>query len=177
MDDAELLLGTPEDPERFGAFYRRNEDAVLGYMLRRTRDAELAADLTAETFAAALLYVKRFDPDRGAARAWLFAIARNTLGRSVERGRSEDRARRRLGIGAFELAPDVAGLVEALADDVRADVSISELPSDEAAAVRARVIDGDSYVDIASQLRISEQTARKRVSRGLARLRARRELQ
>lgn len=177
MDDAELLLGTPNDPELFGIFYRRHEDAVLGYMARRARDTEAAADLTAETFAAALLHVRRFDPDRGDARAWLFAIARNTLAKSIERGQALDRARRRLGIGHIELGPDVASLVEGLADDVQAQTSIGELPPDEAAALRARVIDGDTYEEIATDLNISMQAARKRVSRGLARLRARRELQ
>jgi DNA-directed RNA polymerase specialized sigma24 family protein len=43
--------------------------------MRRTRDAELAADLTAETFAAALAARARFDPGRGSASAWLFGLA------------------------------------------------------------------------------------------------------
>ena len=38
-------------------------------------DPELAADLTAETFAAALVSVRRFDPARGPAVAWLLGIA------------------------------------------------------------------------------------------------------
>ena len=51
MTDEELLAG---DPEAFAAFYRRHVAPLLGYFLRRTGNAELAADLTAETFAAAL---------------------------------------------------------------------------------------------------------------------------
>ena len=50
--DDDLLRWTPGDPDAFGAFYRRHEDAVLRYMVARVRDGELAADLTAETFAA-----------------------------------------------------------------------------------------------------------------------------
>ncbi|MDO9353344.1 MAG: sigma factor, partial [Solirubrobacteraceae bacterium] len=86
------------DAAAFGAFYRAHEDVVLGYFLRRTGQAELAADLAAETFAQALASRAGFDPQRGPARAWLFGIARHVLARSLERGRVEDETRRRLGM-------------------------------------------------------------------------------
>ena len=53
--DEELLAAVPRDPDAFGELYARHERSVLRFMLSRTRDAELAADLCAETFAAALL--------------------------------------------------------------------------------------------------------------------------
>jgi DNA-directed RNA polymerase specialized sigma24 family protein len=52
---------------------------LLGYLVRRTGDPELGADLTAETFASALEGVDRFDPARGSAVNWLFGIARHQL--------------------------------------------------------------------------------------------------
>jgi RNA polymerase sigma-70 factor (ECF subfamily) len=88
--DADLLRG---DARRFAAFYRRHEDAVLRFFLRRVGSAELAADLIAETFARALEGRRRFDPRRGDAGAWLFGIARNVLLRSLERGRVENDVR------------------------------------------------------------------------------------
>jgi hypothetical protein len=54
-----LLLGVPED---FGRFYDRHVRTVLGYFQRRTGNPELAADLAAETFAAALVARRRFKP-------------------------------------------------------------------------------------------------------------------
>jgi RNA polymerase sigma-70 factor (ECF subfamily) len=48
---------------------------------------------------------------------------------------------------------------------------VGELPADQQAAVRARVVDERDYADIAKDLRCSEQVVRQRVSRGLARLR------
>jgi DNA-directed RNA polymerase specialized sigma24 family protein len=62
-DDApdETLLETARgEPAAFGAFYRRHEDRVLSYFLARVGDPEVAADLTAETFAAALASAHRF---------------------------------------------------------------------------------------------------------------------
>jgi len=57
----------------FGLFYRRYAQHVLAYFARRVRDAEAAADLTAETFAAAAVARERFRPERGSAVAWLTA--------------------------------------------------------------------------------------------------------
>jgi RNA polymerase sigma-70 factor (ECF subfamily) len=58
LDDDELLALTPRRPEAFAVFYRRHEQALLGWLVRRTGDPELAADLSAETWAAALLGVR-----------------------------------------------------------------------------------------------------------------------
>jgi DNA-directed RNA polymerase specialized sigma24 family protein len=54
------------DPrEDFDAFYRAHVRGVLAYFARRVYSPGLAADLTAETFAAALPSRARFDPARG----------------------------------------------------------------------------------------------------------------
>jgi DNA-directed RNA polymerase specialized sigma24 family protein len=95
--DDELLRATPGDPEAFGTFYRRHGSAVLAYLLYRTRDAERALDLTAETSAAALQSSRRFRAGNGPARGWLFGIAKNVLADSDRRRSRAERARRRLG--------------------------------------------------------------------------------
>jgi len=53
--DSELLLLSREEPDAFGALYERHAEGLLGYFARRTFDAEVAAELTAETWAAARL--------------------------------------------------------------------------------------------------------------------------
>jgi DNA-directed RNA polymerase specialized sigma24 family protein len=93
--DEELLAAVRREPEAFGVFYRRHVSGLLGYFLRRTREAELAADLTAEMFAAALDGLRRFDARRGPAVAWLYGVARRRLGTALRRGAVEGRARRR----------------------------------------------------------------------------------
>jgi DNA-directed RNA polymerase specialized sigma24 family protein len=60
--DEQLLARTRGEPRAFGAFYRRHEDRMLCYFLARVGDPEVAADLTAETFAAALVSAHRFRP-------------------------------------------------------------------------------------------------------------------
>ena len=166
--DAELLTG---DARRFAAFYRRHEDAMLGYFLKRVRSAELAADLTAETFARALEGRARFDRRRGEAGAWLFGIAHNVLTRSLERGRVEDDVRRRLAMQPLVLDDEAIANIEAL-DDAPALAALAALPEDQADAVRRRVIDEVGYEELAQRLDCSPSVVRQRVSRGLRALRA-----
>jgi RNA polymerase sigma factor (sigma-70 family) len=173
--DADLLAATKAEPDAFAVFYDRYERAILGYLFRRTRQAELAADLTAEVFAAALSSAHTYRPDAPTAAAWLFTIAHHTLARSIRRGRVEARARHRLGIrDAFELEPGQIERIEAMLD---ADQSVKELfeslPHDQQEAVRARILDELPYEEIAQRLQTSELVVRKRVSRGLATLRER----
>jgi RNA polymerase sigma factor (sigma-70 family) len=174
--DEALLRACGTEPEAYAVFYRRHVASVLAYFLRRTRDAELAADLTAETFAAALVGAGRFQPERGPAVAWLYGIARRQLGGALRRGRVEDRARRRLGMAPLELTDEALERVEALAalDATAAalHVALDALPADQRDAVEARVLDEREYRDIAAGARTSESVVRKRVSRGLAGLRS-----
>src|ERR1700754_4819637 len=97
--DETLLASAGRDRAAFGVFYERHERSVLGFFGAVTRRPELAADLTAETFAAALDGVAAFDPERGTPRMWLFGIARNLLAGSARRGRGEAAARRGGGGG------------------------------------------------------------------------------
>jgi RNA polymerase sigma-70 factor (ECF subfamily) len=98
ISDGELLAASSSRPDAFAAFYDRYETAVVGYFTRRTGDPEVAADLTAEVFAAVLGAAGRYRPEAPTAAGWLFTIARNTLAKSLRRGRVEAHARRRVGI-------------------------------------------------------------------------------
>jgi RNA polymerase sigma factor (sigma-70 family) len=172
--DGELLAATRSRPEAFAAFYDRYETSVVGYFTRRTGDPEVAADLTAEVFAAALGAAHRYRPETPTAAGWLFTIARNTLAKSVRRGRVEAKARRRIGISeAVALTSEELERVEsaACADGWVVEL-LEQLPAEQRQAVRARILEERSYPDIAGELETSELVIRKRVSRGLSNLRA-----
>src|SRR3954471_15942327 len=175
--DEALLAATRREPEAFAVFYRRHVRALIGYFLRRTRDAELAADLTAETFAAALDGCHRFRPERGPAVAWLYGIARRLLAHARRRGAVEDRARRKLGMSPLALTDDALERIDALAaaesSATALHAAMDALPADQREALEARVVDERGYDEIALAARTSESVVRKRVSRGLAGLRQR----
>ncbi len=171
--DEDLLAATPRDPDAFAELYRRHAAPLTAFFLRRTGSAELAADLTAETFAAALHRVRRFDPGRGTAVMWLYGIAGRELADALERGAVARRARRRLRIPAVELDDEALERVVEVAGSEETGRRLAELleqlPDEQREAVRARVIDERDY----SEFPVPPAIARKRVSRGLAGLRAR----
>jgi RNA polymerase sigma-70 factor (ECF subfamily) len=172
--DAELLSAiAARDGAAFAAFYRRHVPAVLAYLLRETHDPEAAADLAAEVFAAVLLAAGRYAGLRDSATPWVIGIARNKLLMSRRRGRVEARARRRLGFEAVTLDDgDLDRIVEAAQGGSGALLElVEELPENERVAVRSRVLDERPYREIATRLECSEMVIRKRVSRGLARMR------
>ena len=168
--DEDLLAG--RDPASFALFYMRHVDGVLGFFARRTRDAELAADLTAETFAAALLGQRRFRPEAGTASSWLFGIAMNKLADAQRRGYAERRACRRLGMERLELSDADIARIDSLGED-SASALLELLGPDQRRAIRAHVVDEQSYAEIAAREQVSEAVVRKRVSRGLAAVRRR----
>jgi RNA polymerase sigma factor (sigma-70 family) len=168
----EELLGH-DDASSFELFYNRYFERMLAFFSRRTRDPELAADLTAETFAAALSARRRYRAQRGPASSWLFGIAYHKLADAQRQGYADDRARRRLGIERIELTDDDIARIDRLGETDSVAQLVQELPLDQQEAIRARVIEERDYDEIAQELRISKTVVRKRVSRGLAALRRR----
>lgn len=171
--DEELLAAVGAEPAAFGVFYRRHVEDVVAYLHRRTGSAEAAADLTAETFAAALVGRERLDPARGSARQWLFGIAGRELADFHRRGAADRRARRRVGMERLVLDDDDLERIESVAAAAGVGELLDDLPAEQAAAVRGRVVDELAYAEPAARLDTTEAAARQRVSRGLAALRAR----
>jgi RNA polymerase sigma-70 factor (ECF subfamily) len=172
--DAALLAAiAARDGAAFAMFYRRHVPAVLAYLMRETRDPETAADLAAEVFAAVLLAAGRYSEQNESATPWVIGIARNKLLMSWRRGRVEARARHRLGFEAMTLSDgDLDSIVEVARGGSGGLLELVDgLPQDEQAAVRSRVLEERPYPEIATQLKCSELVVRKRVSRGLARMR------
>jgi RNA polymerase sigma-70 factor (ECF subfamily) len=161
-----------ETADGFGVVYREHSQAVLVFLTRRTFDPEVALDLTAETFAQAFAKRRRFrgnSPEE--LRGWLYAIASGVLGRYVRRGIAERRALGRLGVEVPAMEPEELLRVVELAglEQVRASVAVRlrVLPAAQREALQLRVIEQLPYPDVARRLRVSEPTARARVSRAL----------
>jgi RNA polymerase sigma-70 factor (ECF subfamily) len=172
--DGELLERTRAgDREAFGSLYERRHELVLAFLLKRTRNPEVAMDLMAETFAAALLALADRPPAiDGSAAPWLLTIARNAMVDSYRRGRVESAARQRLALEPVEIGDGDVERVLALAAETDLLIGLAaELPVEQFDALRARVLDERGYVDIAQQLQCSPAVVRKRVSRAIATLR------
>jgi len=140
--------------------YDQEAGRLRGWLRKQTGDDEVALDLTAETFAQALVSMRR--QRGGDETAWLYGIARNLLFQYRRRSRVEDAARRRLGM------PDRDWSDYEVDDRV---VDLDALPEHERAALELHVVGELPYDAVARQLNITPGTARMRVHRALRRLR------
>ncbi len=168
LSDEDLLVANT--PEAFGEFYDRHSRAVLGYFARRTRDPEAAADLTAETFASAIVAQRRFKPGGPPAGAWLFAIASRRLADYQRRGWVDEKVRRSLAMERRSLGEEDREMIRLVADEAAAEL-LTGLPADQRAAVVGHVVDERDYAELAGDSHTSEAAVRQRVSRGLSTLR------
>jgi RNA polymerase sigma factor (sigma-70 family) len=169
--DAELLLDARTRSEPFGVFYERHFASVLAFFRRRVHGPEEAFDLAAETFAAALAAVPRFQPGPEPPKAWLFAIARHKLYEAFRSGRIQDEARRALAMHPIQLDDGAIEILEVTASAPAIEL-LETLAPDQREAIEAHHLEERGYADIAAELHCSESVVRKRVSRGLAALRA-----
>jgi RNA polymerase sigma-70 factor (ECF subfamily) len=167
--DIELLLAARKSSEPFGAFYERHVASVLAFFRRRVPGPEEAFDLTAETFAAALGSLHRFEPGPKPPQAWLFAIARHKLSEAARRNRIQDQARRALEMEPIPLDDEAIEILETTARGAAVEL-LETLSPEQRDAIKARHLDDRGYAEIAAELHCSESVIRKRVSRGLAAL-------
>jgi RNA polymerase sigma factor (sigma-70 family) len=172
--DEELILASREDPQAFRELYDRWAEPILEYFVRRVLDVEIAADLMAETFAAAFESRVGFRDLGRPGGAWLYGIARRKLSHFYRHRRVEMQAARRLGMERAEIDHESASQIAALVDlDERRDLAragLASLSIAERQAVELRVIEELDYQEISARLKISPAAARTRVHRGLARL-------
>jgi RNA polymerase sigma-70 factor (ECF subfamily) len=165
-------LPSMADPDDFVPFYRREAAAVLSFLTRRTLDAEVAVDLTAETFAQAWRAWPRVRSDsREEMRALLYTIARRQLSHYLRSGYAQTKAIRRLGIRLPTIHEDDLSAIEEAAGlyELRRELSVEleRLSSHQRDALQMRVVDEMPYEEIAKRLAVSEPAARARVSRSL----------
>ncbi|WP_433367813.1 RNA polymerase sigma factor [Streptosporangium sp. CA-115845] len=157
-----------EDPEAFEAFYRRHVDAVMRFVVRRVSDPHLAADLTADTFLAALDSANTYRPGRGSEIAWLYGVARNVVSAHHRRAAREVRATSRVAGRRMMDDNDLTRMEERIDAERRmrrALEAMAGLPEGERAVLELVAIDQLTVTEAATALGIGKVTARVRLHR------------
>ena len=173
--DAQLLASGA--PDAFVEVCRRHGPALRSFLRRRTRDGEVAAELLAETFAAAWTQRGRFKDERdGSAAPWLFVIARNLASQHARRGSLARSAREHIGMPVRNYGATAYDEAEERLDSEllapQLDQALADLSANDRRAVELRVVQERSYDEIGDQLAITPAAARTRVYRALTALRA-----
>jgi RNA polymerase sigma-70 factor (ECF subfamily) len=172
---AEELRWIGTDPDLFEAFYREHVEDVQRFVVRRVGDRERAADLTAEIFLAAIDSARRYQPRRGAPRAWLFGIARVLLA-SERRQRGRERVgQSRLRGGPLLDEEDAASMdarIDAASQSRRLYEAMDRLSEGERAVMELVALDELTVAEAAVAAGVRPVTARVRLHRARRKLRA-----
>lgn len=176
--DAELLRGLASDPEAICGLYDRYVASLVRLLIGAGATPEAAWDMTQETFARLLErgYRGRLAPD-GTAWPLLATAARNLLRDCQRRGRIDNRARRKLGIESVTSSDEelqaALNRLDAQGLSAELDRALAALPIEQRDAVTARIIGGADYGRYSAAMGATEETVRRRVSRGLHAMRTR----
>jgi RNA polymerase sigma-70 factor (ECF subfamily) len=157
------------DDAAFMRLWRQTQPVLLRFLV--VRAADVAEDVAAETWMAALPQLPDFRGSEGAFRGWLVTIARHKL---ADVRRRAARRPEQLSATPLEhaLAPDTADVVaerQATEDALRL---IARLPSDVAEMVALRVVVGLDVAEVAAVVGKKPGAVRVAVHRGLRRLNA-----
>src|SRR5271166_1814372 len=152
LSDQELLDATAAgDADAYGEFFLRHTDVVLAFLRRRLARPDHAADLMAETFAAALMSVHQGNAHtvpNGA--AWVIGIARNKLIDSYRRAHVADGARARLGLPRLAVEDDELERIDRLGDGgLPASQALERLSAAEREAIVQRIVREHDYEQLA----------------------------
>lgn len=150
--------------QAFDHFFKKNHRIILCYILKKGESLESAEDILQDTFFRIHKYILKYDPDRNAIN-WILSIAQNVF---LTRKNKEKFCE--------ELPEDMAlehkDPVETLAEKTQVEQLLQSLHKEERQILVDRLIEEQSFKDIAKNHKISNGTARQRVSRILKKLRA-----
>jgi RNA polymerase sigma-70 factor (ECF subfamily) len=162
------------EADRFEALYRRNVDAVTGFVARRCRSPEDVADVVARVFVSVIESWGRYDERRGAERPWIFGIAANCLAEH-HRGVARQRALQTSLSGRRLLDGDDYERIEARIDASRLapalEAALATLSERERLVLELVDLDGLTPREAAAAAGIAAPAARVRLARARRRVR------
>lgn len=164
--EEELIILAKQDIDNFSEIYNRHHNSIFRFVLRKTDDEDLAADLVSEVFLKAMLAMHRFQYNGIPYQAYLMKIARNEVLAHYNRTRQR-----------MIIALEETNLKEVLQQEVELDLDISEvvrlialLDEDEVAIMELKFFEGKAFHEIAFILDKGESAIKMRYYRALQKL-------
>jgi len=163
------MLSQGSNESQFRVMYNRHFEAVARYCLRRLPE-QVAHDAVSEVFLTAW---RRFEamPSGDEGLPWLYGVARNVV-RNVDRAqRRSTRLSARVMTQPHYPEPSPEIQIVRNEQDTELLAALGSLKPDDQEVLRLRAYEGLSMREISAAIGCTEEAAKKRVSRALARLR------
>ncbi|HEY4254351.1 MAG TPA: sigma-70 family RNA polymerase sigma factor [Roseomonas sp.] len=176
MDEEILLPGLIQavaggDRQALRAVYMRESTRLFGIANAILRDRDAAADAVHDAFLRIASRAGQFDPERGAAAAWLGGIVRHAaLDLARRRGRempSDDPA-----LGDTAVEPGTLEALDAEAEGRRLRACLETLEPRSREGILLAFVHGLSHAEVAARLAEPLGTIKSWIRRGLLRLRS-----
>ena len=155
-----------------GKIYAREKNQLRAVARRIVHDTSRAEDVVHDAFAQILRYAKNFDPARGSARGWIYAIVRNTALKMMH-----ENARRELALGddtlnaICEREQFVPNPASCIPDSMTLRTMLEQLEPKRRASLLLAIIDGRTHEEIAKYLRVPVGTVKAWIRRELVAMR------
>ncbi len=180
-DDILLKRSAKGDEEAFTQLYRRNQAQIYRFALRMTGEAWAAEEIVQDVFMTLVREPKKYDPERGPLRAFLYGVARNRVMKHLERRPREFSLEQKSGDGkanVIEVADErtPAHWAELRERRERVHEAVLGLPPEFRETVVLCELEELSYEQAARVLECPVGTVRSRLHRGRALLLAKLEM-
>lgn len=172
----QILVEFKENPQVFEKIYEFYYEMILKYLVKRTLNAEVAYDLTADTFVKAFESLHKFKWTGVSIKVWLYRIAINAL--KNQRRHSESSPLEDVPEGHEGLAVDVKEELKELDKNLFGDDELSKL-SDAMATLKPEhqnvislyYFSEMSQKEIAETTESSESAVKAQIHRAMTNLR------
>jgi RNA polymerase sigma-70 factor, ECF subfamily len=152
-----------------GEIYAREKDQLRAVAHRIVHDRSRSEDVIHDAFAQILRCAKSFDPARGSARGWIYAIVRHTA------LRMQQNARRELALEDHTLNAvcerEQENPASRIPDSMTLRTMLDQLEPKRRASLLLAIIDGRTHEEIAEYLRVPVGTVKAWIRRELVAMR------
>jgi RNA polymerase sigma-70 factor (ECF subfamily) len=138
---------------------------------RIVHDTSRAEDVIHDAFAQILRYAKNFDPARGSARGWIYAIVRNTALKMQENARRELALKDDTLNAICAREQTVPNPASCIPDSMTLRTMLDQLEPKRRASLLLAIIDGRTHEEIAEYLRVPVGTVKAWIRRELMAMR------
>ena len=154
-----------------GKIYAREKEQLRAMAHRIVHDRSRSEDVIHDAFAQMLRYANDFDPARGSARGWIYAIVRNTALKMRQNARRElaleDDALNAI-CAREQIVPNPASCIP---DSMTLRTMLDQLEPQRRASLLLAIVDGRTHEEISEYLRVPVGTVKAWIRRELVAMR------